>query len=139
MNSMTSFDQAQDAVALCASSDLLEGGKAVSFDLVHAGQTCRAFVVRHQGQVRAYLNRCTHVAMEMDVQPDRFFDDSGQWLICATHGAHYAPDTGACAGGPCRGGLVGLTVHERDGTVFWQPDYRSKVVFFDTSSPSSRL
>ena len=74
-------------IALCHSADLVDGGRAVPFDVVYAGQTCRAFAVRHQGQVQAYLNRCTHVAMEMDYQPDRFFDASGQWLMCATHGA----------------------------------------------------
>jgi hypothetical protein len=44
-----------------------------------------------EGQVHAYLNRCTHVAMEMDYQPNRFFDDTGHWLLCATHGAAYRP------------------------------------------------
>lgn len=63
---------------LCGSADLVDGGLAVPFDVMYAGQTCRAFAVRHQGQVRAYLNRCTHVAMELDWQPNRFFDDSGR-------------------------------------------------------------
>ena len=69
--------------------------------------------------MHAYLNRCTHVAMEMDWQPNRFFDDTGRWLLCATHGAVYEPDTGACAGGPCRGGLVKIALSERDGVVHW--------------------
>jgi nitrite reductase/ring-hydroxylating ferredoxin subunit len=90
-------------IPVCLAADLLEGGLAVPFDVVYAGQTCRAFAVRHEGQVQAYLNRCTHVAMELDFQPDRFFDTSGQWLMCATHGATYSPATGACTGGPCRG------------------------------------
>ena len=40
-------------------------------------------------------------------------------LLCATHGAAYQPDTGECAGGPCRGGLVKIAVDERDGVVHW--------------------
>ena len=108
---------------LCNSADLTEGGRAVPFDVIYAGQTCRAFAVRYQGQVHAYLNRCSHVAMEMDYQPNHFFDDSGQWLICATHGALYAPDTGACTGGPCRGGLVKIDVSEADGVVCWHTAY----------------
>jgi nitrite reductase/ring-hydroxylating ferredoxin subunit len=80
----------------------VDGGLAVPFDLRYGGQTCRAFAVRFQGVAQAYLNRCSHVAMEMDWQPDRFFDASGQWLVCASHGATYRPDTGECAGGPCR-------------------------------------
>lgn len=107
------------AVPLCNARDLQEGAQAVPFDVVYGGQTVRAFAVRFEGQARAYLNRCTHVAMEMDYQPDRFFDDSGQWLTCATHGALYSPSTGECVGGPCRGGLVSIALSERDGVVHW--------------------
>jgi len=117
-------------IALCRSQDLVEGGRAVSFDVVYGGQTCRAFAVRWRGQAHAYLNRCTHVAMEMDYQPDRFFDDSGQWLLCATHGAAYAPDTGRCAGGPCRGGLVKIALTERDGVVHWHTAYNLQPLRF---------
>lgn len=109
---------------LCNSTDLVNVGLAVPFDLLYAGQTCRAFAVRHQDQVHAYINRCAHVAMEMDWQPNRFFDDSGSWLLCATHGAIYEPSTGACRGGPCRGsGLIKIPVLERDGVVYWQSQY----------------
>lgn len=111
---------------LCQSADLVEGGLAVPFDVVYAGQTCRAFAVRFQGQVHAYLNRCSHVAMELDYQPNHFFDESKQWLICATHGALYAPDTGECSGGPCRGGLVKIDVSETDGVVCWHTAYNLK-------------
>jgi nitrite reductase/ring-hydroxylating ferredoxin subunit len=109
--------------ALCNSSELQEGSMAVPFEVMHAGQTCRAFAVRFNGRVVAYLNRCAHVAMEMDWKPNRFFDDSGRWLLCATHGATYEPASGACAGGPCRGGLMAIPVMERNGVVFWQAQY----------------
>ena len=109
----------KDARVLCASTDLANGGLAVPFDVVFAGQTCRAFAIRYQGQAYAYLNRCAHVAMEMDFQPNRFFDISGDWLICATHGALYQPQTGQCRSGPCRGGLIKITLSEGDGVVHW--------------------
>ena len=109
----------EQSFALCNSADLVDGGRAVPFDVVYAGQTCRAFAIRYQGLPHAYLNRCTHVAMEMDYQPDRFFDDTGHWLLCATHGAAYLPHTGQCAGGPCRGRLVKIALSERDGVVHW--------------------
>ena len=119
-----------EAVDLCNSRDLLEGGEAVPFNVEYGGQTCRAFAIRFDGRPHAYLNRCTHVAMEMDYQPNRFFDDSGQWLLCATHGAAYRPDTGACAGGPCRGGLVRITLSEAEGVVRWHTAYNLKPVVF---------
>lgn len=117
-------------VPLCNSCDLLDSGQAVSFDLVYGGQTCRAFAIRWQSRVHAYLNRCSHVAMELDWQPDRFFDASGQWLVCASHGAVYRPDTGQCAGGPCRGGLIRIDLSEADGVVFWHPSYIAKPTQF---------
>jgi nitrite reductase/ring-hydroxylating ferredoxin subunit len=121
---MTDF--AAQVIPLCHSADLTEGDRAVPFDVVYAGQTCRAFAIRFEGQPQAYLNRCTHVAMEMDFQPDQFFDASGRWLLCATHGAAYAPDTGECAGGPCRGGLVKITLSEAEGVVHWHTAYNLK-------------
>lgn len=116
--------------ALCNSRDLLEGGLAVPFDVVYAGQTCRAFAVRYDGVAHAYLNRCTHVAMELDWQPNRVFDASGRWLLCASHGAAYRPDTGECSGGPCQGGLVPIALSEVDGLVLWHTSYKLKTVEF---------
>ena len=107
--------------SLCNSGELVEGGQAVAFDVVYAGQTCRAFAVRFKGTAHGYLNRCTHVAMELDWQPNRVFDATGQWLLCASHGAAYLPDTGQCAGGPCQGGLVKIPLFETGGQVHWHP------------------
>ncbi len=108
-----------EAIALCNSSDLVDRGDAVPFDVVYCGQTCRGFAVRYGAHAYAYLNRCLHVPMEMDYQPNQFFDMTGNWIICATHGAIYRPDTGECAGGPCRGKLVKIALTERDGVVHW--------------------
>ena len=123
-------DPAGQAIALCRSAALVDAGEAVPFDVVYAGQTCRAFAVRYSGRVHAYLNRCSHVAMEMDYQPNRFFDLTGHWLVCATHGAVYRPDSGACGGGPCRGGLVKIALSERDGVVHWHTAYNLRPVEF---------
>lgn len=104
---------------LCPSSALVDGGTAVPFDVRFGGLTSRAFAIRYQGTVYAYVNRCTHVAMELDWQPNHVFDETGQWLVCATHGARYHPATGACTGGPCRGGLQSIACSEVDGVVRW--------------------
>lgn len=105
--------------ALCASSALVEAGRAVMFDVHFEGRACRAFAIRYQGVVHAYLNRCGHFPMEMDYVEGQFFDDSGQWLMCATHGASYAPATGDCVAGPCRRGLIKIAVSESAGEVRW--------------------
>lgn len=113
-------DAASQTLPLCPSSRLQEGGPALAFDVLYAGQSCRAFAFRYQGQAHAYLNRCAHVAMEMDYQEGQFFDDSGQWLLCATHGAVYEPATGRCIEGPCCGAsLVKIVLTESEGQVRW--------------------
>lgn len=117
-------------IPLCNSRDLVDGGLAVPFDVAFGGQTCRAFAIRYRGQVHAYLNRCTHVAMEMDWQPNQFFDDTGRWLLCSTHGAAYQPDTGACAGGPCRGGLTRIHLTESEGVVHWHTAFNLQPLSF---------
>ena len=124
---MASTDEWQ---TLCSSAELVSGARAVPFDVQYAGQSTRAFAVRFEGKPHAYLNRCTHVAMELDWQPNQVFDASGQWLLCATHGAAYAPATGECAGGPCRGGLVKIALVEEDGIVLWQTAYNLKPQVF---------
>ena len=86
-------------VKLCSSADLVNSGDAVAFDVMEGRHVCRAFAVRHEHVVHAYLNRCSHVPMELDWLPNQVFDSSGHWLLCSTHGAMYRPDTGACAGG----------------------------------------
>ena len=104
---------------ICTSAELQDGGDGVRFAVTRPAGECAAFVVRFNGKVYAYLNRCAHVPIELDWLPGRFFDDSGQYLICATHGAMYAPDSGRCVAGPCQNGrLEVLPVVERDGGVF---------------------
>lgn len=105
---------------ICASTDLQEGGQGVRFVVFRYGQEVPAFAVRFQGEVRAYLNRCTHVPIELDWQQSEFFDHTKLYLVCATHGALYAPESGHCLGGRCNGrGLTPVAVEERDGAVYF--------------------
>jgi nitrite reductase/ring-hydroxylating ferredoxin subunit len=62
------------------------------------------------------------VPVELDWQHGEFFDDSKLYLICATHGALYAPESGHCLGGRCNGkGLEPVSVIERDGLIYLTP------------------
>jgi nitrite reductase/ring-hydroxylating ferredoxin subunit len=110
------------AQPLCESSTLVERGNAFIFDVLHFGQTARGFVLRFDGHVVAYLNRCVHVPTEMDWQPGEFLDSGKEFILCSIHGAAYEPKDGRCMGGPCgRGKLTPLQVEERDGQVYWYP------------------
>jgi len=115
---------ADPLIPLCQSAQLIERGAGFRFDVMVGGETLGAFAVRYRGRAVAYLNRCAHVAMELDWTEGRFFGDEGETLLCATHGAAYDPAEGACIGGPCagRGGLRKLQVLEKDGVVYWRPD-----------------
>lgn len=106
-------------VRLCNSEALVDSGEAVAFEVVYCGRNQRGFAIRYAGQVHGYLNRCAHVPMEMDYQANQFFDSTGHWLMCATHGAMYDPCTGRCRSGPCRGGLIKIALTESDGVVHW--------------------
>ena len=103
---------------LCPSAELAEKGRAHVFDVLHYGEPARAFALRYEGRIVAYLNRCLHVPAEMDWQPGEFLDSSKEYILCATHGAAYEPKTGRCAGGPCgRGRLTAIDTVARDGEV----------------------
>lgn len=103
---------------ICTSSSLRDGGAGVRFALRHQDRVEPAFVVRHRGVARAFLNRCAHKLVELDWEPGQFFDTEQRFLICASHGALYDPASGACMAGPCRGGrLVPVPVEEAGGVV----------------------
>ncbi|MDH3209406.1 MAG: Rieske 2Fe-2S domain-containing protein [Burkholderiaceae bacterium] len=116
-------DQAPaERLPLCASTDLAEKGRAHVFNVLHYRQPARAFALRHEGRVVAYLNRCVHVPVEMDWQAGEFLDSGKAFIMCANHGATYEPWTGRCVRGPCgRGGLTTLRVEEQDGQIYWYP------------------
>jgi nitrite reductase/ring-hydroxylating ferredoxin subunit len=115
---------------LCASADLAERGTAYVFDVMQYRQPARAFALRFDGRVVAYLNRCLHVPAEMDWQPGEFLDSDRAFILCSIHGAAYEPSSGRCVGGPCgRGKLTALQVEERDGQVYWYPSRDTQPVF----------
>jgi nitrite reductase/ring-hydroxylating ferredoxin subunit len=104
---------------ICDGAALNEGGPGVRFEVQRDGAPAAAFVIRYGGGVYAYLNRCAHIPVELDWMEGEFFDKAGLYLICATHGATYEPDTGHCIMGPCKGQrLVALQVEERDNQVY---------------------
>jgi nitrite reductase/ring-hydroxylating ferredoxin subunit len=112
---------ADDERLICASGALVNSGRAVRFDVEYFGERAPAFVIRYSGRVYGYLNRCSHLPMELDWREGEVFDFEGRDLICSTHGATYAAESGKCLGGPCSGTpLVPLQVEERDGKVYFK-------------------
>jgi nitrite reductase/ring-hydroxylating ferredoxin subunit len=103
---------------VCDAKRLRNGGAGVRFSVRIKGAVRPAFAVRYQNRVYAYINECAHRSVELDWNEGDFFDAEGRFLVCATHGARYHPQTGACTGGPCNGrALTALRVEETDGAV----------------------
>ncbi len=104
---------------ICDADAVREGGYGVRFTVHRGDEELPAFVVRFDGVLRAFVNRCAHVPVEMDWLEGQFFDSSGLYLICSTHGATYHPETGDCVGGPCKGRrLTPVAIEEHEGKVY---------------------
>ena len=115
---------------LCRSDALTERGDAFVFDVLQFRRPARGFVLRFDGQLVAYLNRCLHVPTEMDWQHGKFLDSDKEFILCSTHGAAYEPLSGRCVGGPCgRGTLTVIKIEERDGEVYWYPSRDTQPAF----------
>jgi nitrite reductase/ring-hydroxylating ferredoxin subunit len=109
---------AGDPRLICEAGALTEGGAGERFDWSPAGGAGKGFAIRHAGAVRAFVNRCPHLGVELDWQPGEFFETTGLYLACSTHGALFDPTSGLCVAGPCRGArLEAIAVLERDGKI----------------------
>ena len=100
-------------IRLCAPNELTEG-QSRGFELAEL----KLLVVRREGQVYAYQNRCPHRGIPLEWQPDQFLDHSNSLIQCATHGALFLIESGECVAGPnSRQSLKALSCREdADGT-----------------------
>lgn len=103
---------------ICKSEALLEKSIGVRFSVPELGENLSAFIVRFQNKPYAYLNRCAHLPIEMDWNEGDFFTREKDFLICATHGAQYEPQSGLCVLGPCQEKRLGpIEVNEHNGVI----------------------
>ena len=63
----------------------------------------QCFVVRAGNGVHAYVNRCAHMELPLNLVPDRFLTHDGSMILCTAHGAIFEKSTGYCVAGPCAG------------------------------------
>lgn len=104
---------------ICDSDALVERMPGVRFALPELGRYATGFVVRFGGKPYAYVNQCAHMPVELDWNEGDFFDLTQNYLICATHGAHYLPDSGYCVMGPCKGrSLQPIEAYEHNNKIF---------------------
>ena len=75
-------------------------------------------VVRLGRTIRAYVNVCPHLGLNLDWQPDAFFDFERRHILCGMHGALFRVADGQCVYGPCLGhALEPVAIELRDGEV----------------------
>ncbi len=87
---------------LCRLDDI-EDGQAKSFTLSSGLEAREIFVVREDGQAFGYVNSCPHLGTPLNWDGDRFISDDSGLILCATHGALFEIEDGACVSGPCEG------------------------------------
>ena len=83
-------------------SDLADKG-TVSFSFEASGWPVEGFLYREGDVFYAYVNRCKHLPLTLDLGTEEFFTQDGAFFLCANHGARFAPTTGECVWGPCLG------------------------------------
>lgn len=64
------------------------------------------FVVRKDGEVRGWVDRCPHAGYPLAVELDRYLTPDGELILCSWHGAVFRPLSGQCVGGPCAGAAL---------------------------------
>ena len=92
-------------VALCAESDLSDPG-ARGFVLQIGEAYFHGFVVRKDGRVVGWIDRCPHAGFPLALELDRYLTPDGELLLCGWHGAVFSPLSGDCVGGPGMGGRL---------------------------------
>ncbi len=102
---------------VCRLQELPDPG-ARGFSLPGAQFPDEWFVVHWYGKVYAYHNVCPHAGRFLNWKPDAFLTRDRTLIMCAGHGALFAPDTGQCVAGPCMGhGLETLPAAIEGGEV----------------------
>ncbi|MGI9386437.1 MAG: Rieske (2Fe-2S) protein, partial [Methyloligellaceae bacterium] len=80
---------------LCALSDIKDGGaKGIDADAGGVGEDL--ILLRRRNCVFAYVNRCPHQGTPLETFPDKFLDQTGELLICSTHGTRFRVRDGNC-------------------------------------------
>jgi len=109
-----------ESIPLCRLDEIPEAG-AKGVEIGAGPDAVDLIVVRRGSTVLGYLNSCPHQGTPLDTFPDKFLDQSGNFLVCSTHGARFRADDGHCVWGPCEGSrLTQVALRVEAGTV-WLP------------------
>lgn len=103
---------------LCALDEIEEPG-AKGFRFRQGEALFAGFVVRRDGALAGFVDRCPHAGWPLAMLDERFLTRDKAFILCAGHGALFRPSDGACVAGPCLGEhLEPWPVEVREGVVF---------------------
>ena len=113
------MSSAFDPVPIGKAADV-HGTRAITFTFRDEhGILSDGFLIRYNGELRAFRNQCRHQPLSLDYGDGDFFTEQGDLLLCRNHGALFEPDSGKCVAGPCAGAcLHRLDITEKNGDVF---------------------
>ncbi|WP_297808148.1 Rieske (2Fe-2S) protein [uncultured Methylophaga sp.] len=89
-------------IYLCQTGEL-EEYQTREFTVEIGEDSLNFFLLKQDGDIRAYLNFCPHLGIPLNWQPDEFMSMEGTHIQCSTHGALFQLEDGYCFSGPCRG------------------------------------
>jgi nitrite reductase/ring-hydroxylating ferredoxin subunit len=109
---------------LIAGAARLVPGESRTFEFeLEAGQAAvPGFVLRHGTGLFAYVNRCPHWAVDLDLGDERFYAEDVDRIYCKNHGALFRVSDGVCDHGPCLGRALqafDVTVEGEDAWLSW--------------------
>jgi nitrite reductase/ring-hydroxylating ferredoxin subunit len=115
-------------VQLCRLEDIAVLG-AIELNWGESDWPLSFFVVRIDGEVYGYLNRCPHAGHELNLRPNDFLTREGDLIMCRSHGAQFRIDDGFCVAGPCPGAsLKSIGVDVVDGFVCAERNELDRIV-----------
>ena len=99
---------------LCQIHSIPEG-ESRSFELKQSA----LFAIKKREQIFLYLNRCPHMYVPLNWEPDKFLNNSGDLIQCSTHGALFDIENGECLQGPCAGqSLQAIEYKINEGNIY---------------------
>jgi nitrite reductase/ring-hydroxylating ferredoxin subunit len=105
-------------VRLCALDEIADPGSK-GFRFRQGEALFAGFLVRREGRLAGYVDRCPHAGWPLAGPEERFLTRDGSRILCAGHGALFRPEDGLCMVGPCLGErLEPWLVEVRAGAVF---------------------
>lgn len=123
-------DQAADTDIFLCDPLRLEDPDSLAVTLGSGIHAIELMVVRSQGEIRAWLNRCPHTGSPLDWMPGKFLSVDKKHIQCAVHDALFRLDDGLCVAGPCVDDrLQAIEIKQKESAVWVSKEVLSGLGF----------